>query len=55
MAYRYGGIFNAFCDDEGNLDGDLIRKVLERDAELDAAEQKFWLLYNHNPDFGTVN
>jgi hypothetical protein len=26
MAYRYGGLFNAFCDDEGNLDGDLIRQ-----------------------------
>ena len=41
--------------DNGNLDGDLIGKVFERDTEFHAAEQKFWLLHNHNPDIGTVN
>ena len=45
----------AFCDDDGQLDTDLIRKVFERDTELDAAEQAFWLIHIYKPGFGTVN
>jgi hypothetical protein len=51
----YGGLFFKYVDEDGNLDADLLRKVFEKDAKLDAAEQTFWLLHNHNPDFGTVN
>ncbi|MGB8284520.1 MAG: hypothetical protein WCE74_26795 [Pseudolabrys sp.] len=54
MVYQYGGLFQAYCDDEGNLRVELLRKVFEKDAELNAAEQKFWLL--HQPeDFNSVN
>ena len=41
----------AFCDDDGQLDTDLIRKVFEGDTELDAAEQAFWLIHNYKPGF----
>ena len=54
MPYQYGGLFRAYCSEDGKLDEALIRKVFKRDAELDAAEQKFWLL--HQPeDFSSLN
>jgi hypothetical protein len=54
MPYQYGGLFQAYCDEDGNLRAELLRKVFERDAEVDAAEQKFWLL--HQPeDFSSLN
>jgi hypothetical protein len=54
MAYQYGGLFRAYCSDDGKLDADLIRKVFKRDAELNAKERQFWRL--HNPeDFSSLN
>jgi hypothetical protein len=55
MSYKFGGLFRAYCTENGELDEALIRKVFKKDAKLDAAEKDFWLLHNHNPDFGTVN
>jgi hypothetical protein len=52
--YQYGGLFRAYCTEDGKLDEALIRKVFKKDAKLDAAEQQFWRL--HNPeDFSSLN
>jgi len=54
MAYQYGGLFQAFCDDSGNLDRNLLRKAYERDDErlrCEELELEFWRLYN----FGDFN